>query len=585
VKALVAAVALLATILAVAGLGTLLVERRLAALAPGGVDVGALHYNPLTGWLSLGDVRARDAAGREIFSADSVRATASPLRLVSGALALGRVRVNGPRLTLHADAGLDLGEVHAFLGAPTALGLPLSIDDLVIGDGMVTIDGAGEAGVPLVVRDLDLRLSRLTTATAGERDVAFAVEMAVYGTLVHVTGQPRGAGYAVRVRARGLDAPALIRDMPALAAFDGVERGRAEIDADLVLTGGRVLASGFVRLTDAVVMLPVAGEPRLRAASLAVSADAFDLTAGAGRITRVDLSAPSLTLPAPRALAALNELLAPLRDDGALLVRRVSIADGTLTLDGPGGLRLGRLQLAAHLQERRTDSGWVVSGRAALAPDAEVSIDGLVARDFRALDAVTRLGRVPLATWRLLAGAPPAWDARVTFDGRLRLVAREGQTLASVTGQAELTDVTAAAAGGFRAERIALGIRQLRWPAADAVFDRVVLTRPTFGVGALAAWTSSTVTVGMSVVDGQMRGEPGHALRNVALELLRDDTQGLARLTLSASTETGARVALDRVVAATPAEPGLPLGLLAVTLDEAARFTPAPSALPASALP
>src|SRR5262245_49959176 len=156
----------------------MLVERRLAALSPGGVEVAALHYNPFTGLLSLGDVRARDAAGREIFSADSVLATASPVRLGGGPLALGRVRVTGPRLTLHAETSLDLEGVHAFLGAPGSLGLPLTMDDLVIGGGVVTIDGAGEAGAPLVVRDLDLRLSRVTTAAAGERDVAFAVEMA-----------------------------------------------------------------------------------------------------------------------------------------------------------------------------------------------------------------------------------------------------------------------------------------------------------------------------------------------------------------------------------------------------------------------
>src|SRR5437762_13284131 len=49
-----------------------------------------------------------------------------------------------------------------------------------------------------------------------------------------------------------------------------VRRTKPEIDADLMLADGRVLASGFVRLTDPVLTLPLAGRPRLQAASLAV---------------------------------------------------------------------------------------------------------------------------------------------------------------------------------------------------------------------------------------------------------------------------------------------------------------------------
>jgi hypothetical protein len=563
VKPLVAVLALAAALFGVAGGGALLLEGRLAALAPGGVAIGTLHYNPFTGSLALTDVRARDAAGRDVFTAESVVARANAFSLLGGALSLGRVRVAAPRLTLRADTGfaLDdvaagLGAAHAFFGSTGALALPLRVEDLLIADGVVTIEGAGAGGAPLVVRDLDVRLSRLTTAALGDRDVAFAVEMAVYGTPVHVTGQPRGGGYAVHVRARALDAARLARDIPA-AGLEGVERGLAEIDADLLLTNGRVLASGFVRLTDAVLVLPTAGRPRLRAASVALAADAFDVAAGVGRITRLDLGAPSLALSA----AALRELLEPLRNEGDLVLRRISITDGTLSLDGPGGVRLTRVQLAAQLPERRTDSGWVVSARAAMGDDADVSVDGLVARDLRGLDAVTRLVRVPLAPWRALAGAPPGWNARVSFDGRLRLITREGETLASATGQAELTDVSGPAAGGFRAGRIALGIRRLRWPTAEAVFDRVV------------------------VVDGEVRGDaPGRALHRVAVDLAPDDTGGLARLKLSASTDAGGRVDLDRVLPY--GDLGLPLAFITTTLDEASRSASiSPSALPAAVFP
>jgi len=603
VRPLVAVLVLAAALLGVAGGSTLLVERRLAGLAPGGVTFGALHYNPFTGGLVVSDVRGRDAAGREIFGAEHVQATANPVSLLGGVLSLGRVRVTAPRLTLRAENGFaagagfafddvaaGLGVAHVLLGSRGALALPLNVADLVISGGIVTIEGAGEDGAPLVVRDLDLRLGRLTTAPVDATDVAFAVEMAVYGTMVYVTGQPRGGGYVVHVRARGLDAVALARDVP-MGGLAGLERGQAEIDTDLFLADGRVLASGFVRLTDPVLTLPLAGRPRLQATSLAVAADAFDLTARAGRITRLDLVAPSLTLPAAQAAAVLGEAVEPLRDGRELLVRRISVSDGTLALEGPTGVRFSRLQLTAQLPERRAESGWVVSARAMLGEEAEVSVDGLVARDLRGLDAITRLSRVPLAPWRALAGETPGWEARVSFDGRLRLISREGDTVATATGQAELSDISGPMTGGpagFRAESIALGIRRLRWPGADAVFERVVITRPAFGLGALSAWTGALVTGGFSVVDGNVTGvAPGHALHQVAMDLASDEAGGLARLKFSASTEAGGRVDLDRVVAYGAGDSGLPLGLLAITLDEATRSAalPAPSALPAAVLP
>jgi hypothetical protein len=597
VRALVALLALLAAIFAIAGGSALLLERRLAALAPGGVSVGALHYNAFTGRLELADVRARDADGHEIFRAAQVDATAQPLSLLGGALSLGRMRVAGPHLTLRTGS-FDLDDVaagfdaaHAFFGSGGALPLPVHVDDLVVGDGAVVVEGAGEGGAPLAVRDLDLRLSRLTTAAVAGRDVAFAVEMAVYGTTVHATGQPRGRGYVVHVRARGLDAVALARDFP-LPALASIERGRAEIDADLVLSDGRVVTTGFVRLNDAVVALPLTGRPRLRAASIAVAADAVDLARGAGRIARLDLVAPVLTLPTRTAAGTVTEALPPLRADGDLTVRRISITDGALTLQGTPGIRLSRLQLAAHLPERRGSGGWVVSAQTALGDHATVSVDGLVTRDLRGLDVFTRLVRVPLGPWRALAGAAPGWDGRVTFDGRVRMAARDGDIAATAAGQAELSDVRGSVPGGFRAERIALAIRQLRWPSAEAVFDRVVVTRPAFGLDALAAWSGSLVTTEMSVVDGELRGDgPGRALHGLAMAVAPGDA-GLARLRVSASTETGSRVDLDRLVGYPMAAPGLPLGLLASTLSEAARVavTPpaavvAPSTLPTAVLP
>jgi hypothetical protein len=133
-------------------------------------------------------------------------------------------------------------------------------------------------------------------------------------------------------------------------------------------------------------------------------------------------------------------------------------------------------------------TGWIVSARAALDSGAELALDGRLARDLRALDAAARVHRVALAPWRALTGAPTDWDARVSFDGRFRVTAGEGEPAVTLTGHAELADVSAAGGDGFRAERIALGIRRLQWPAASAVVDTLVMTRPAFALPVVTPW-------------------------------------------------------------------------------------------------
>jgi hypothetical protein len=547
------------------------------------VEIAALRYNPLSGELVLTGVRARDAAGREVFAADRVDASVDPLRLLERPLTLSRARVSGPRLTLRAAPGLDLAELAAGLGtAPAAAtSLPVRIGDLAVTAGTIAVEGAGAGGAPLVVRDLDLRLSRLTTATLARPDVAFAVEMAVYGTPIYVTGQPRGAGYAVRVRARGLDVAGLVRDVGPLG---GLQRGRAELDADLLLIGGRVLASGHARVSDLVLALPVGGRPRLRAAALTTVLDNVDVASGTGRITRLDLAGPVLALPASTAAATLGALVERLRGGPDLLIRRVSVTDGTLALEGAGGVRLERLQLAAHAPERRGDGAWLVSARAGLGADAEVMLDGVVTRDLRGLDALARLQRVALAPWRALAGVAAEWDARVTFDGRLRAAVREGEAAVTLTGQAVLADV-GGGRDGFRADRIALGIRQLQWPSTDAVVDTVVMTRPAFALPEVTPWPRVLVTGAVSIVDGELREAPaGRALHALEASLAPAGAAGVAHLRLSASTDAGGRLGVDRIVpydAST--QGGVPLGLLFGALQDAARTGAEPG--PPSALP
>lgn len=599
-KAVIVALLVAAAVFALAGGSTMVVAHRLTALTPGGVDVGAIHYNPFSGRLVLDNVHARDALGREVFSADGILATAGPLGILGATLSLGRVRVSAPRVTLWPDAGFDLENLGDSDRAARALvrlmrrgivPLPLSVEDLLVAGGSITVEGAGEGGAPLRVRDLDMRLSRLTTSGAGDQDMAFAVEMTVHGTPVHVTGQPRGGGYAVHVRGRGLDVAALLRDFspatasPLAAALTGIERGQADVDIDVLLADGRALASGYVKFADLVATLPVPGAPRLRSVAASVVVDGFDLASGTGRISRIDLGEPSLSLPMADARQTLVALAKLIGSSPGVLVRRVGVTDATLTLEGTGGVRLERLQLAAQVLERRAEAPWSVSARASFAENAEVSMDGLLSRDLRSLDAITRLQRVPLAPWPALAGG---WDASVSFEGRVRVIEGEGEMLATAAGQAQLDQVTASVPGGFSAERIALTIRRLRWPMRDAVFDSVVLTRPTFGPAALGTWPESIVTNGVSVIGGEMRAEGAwRALHRVELDLAEDSATGTARLKLSAATDSGP-VDVHRVVSSTGpvATLGVPLGLVAAALDEAARtpITAAPSALPATIL-
>jgi hypothetical protein len=541
VRVVLAALSLFAVVLGTAGVTTLLVGYRVAALAPGGVEISALQYNPLSGRLVLDGVRARDATGRVLFHADSVDARVSPFRLVQRPLTLSQARVSGPRLTLRAASGFDVVELAARFGIATAEATaPVRIEDLSVAGGSVVVEGVGAEGAPLRARDLDLRLSRLTTATVDSREVAFAVEMAVYGTVVHVTGQPRGGGYAIRVRARGVDVAGLARDFP-LGALQGLEQGRGDVDAELLLSGGRVLASGHVRVAGVMLVLPIPGRPQLRAGTLAAAVDMFDLGAGTGRITRLDVGAPSLSLPAAAAGAMLAALVEPLRERPELVVRRVTVTDGTLALVGAPGVKLQAVQMSAQSSELGGAGPWTVRARAALGSRGEVAVDGVLARDFRELDATTRLQRVALAPWSGLTGLAAGWHGDVSFDGRLRAHLRQGEPVASLTGAAVLANVGITGEPGFRADRIAFDIRGLRWPEADPV--------------------------------AAGRG----ALRELSVELAPIDPGGAAHLRLSASTEAGGRPGLDRIVTYPTSEvQGLTLPVLLSVLEDAARSIHSP---------
>ncbi|HZF05729.1 MAG TPA: hypothetical protein VE932_15455 [Patescibacteria group bacterium] len=388
-KALVAAVAFAAALVGGVGALPLLLEARLATLAPGGLAVAGLHYNPFSGRLTLRDVSARDEAGREIFRADVVDATASLGDLLGAApLTLQRVNVVAPRLVVAPAPALTLiGLGAAGLGAP-----PVVVDGIVVSHGALVLEEPG--GRALVARDLTARLDRL--AALGDGDAAFAVETALYGTDVRITGQPLGRGaYALRFRANGLDAAALLEDFPQALAAAGVRlaEGRADVDATLVVAGSRVLASGQVRVDRLVARFAEPRSAPLTASALVLAVDRWDLAAGAGRISRLELQRPVLTLDrgTPAAITALVDWLA----GPDVMLRRLRIVDGTVRLAAAErgerpvtlrGLTLG-LQAAAETGPR---AGFVLTARAGVGPEGRLTIDGALSRNFRRAEGAVR---------------------------------------------------------------------------------------------------------------------------------------------------------------------------------------------------
>lgn len=428
IRPVVAALVIAATLLAVAGASTWLVARRLAALAPGGATFARLHYDPFTTRLVLQDLRVRDAEGREVFQAQLVTARLHPVQLLLAAPRLAEARVVEPRLTVAAGHGL--AALGARLAAAPAAAMLGRVDDLLVTGGrVIVLDGAGRS-VPLV-RDLEVRLGRSTTAGARGRGVVFAAAMAAYGTTVHVTGQPRGTDYLVQAHARDLDTVALARDLP-VRALHGLHRARSDLDAELRWTGPRVLATGTVHLTDVVWPVPGAGRAIFRAAGVTAVVEGLDLASGAGRLVRLQLDTPVLRLPSATAGATLAALAAPWRRQRALLVRRVVVAGGTLALEGRGGVRLERVRFTATAPER--DGDWTLSAWAGMGPNAEIALEGLLTADLSRLDATARMQHVALGPWRMLLGDTAQPDTRVSFDGRLRAALHDGEAAVLLAG-------------------------------------------------------------------------------------------------------------------------------------------------------
>lgn len=394
-KLLIAAVALAAVLLGGAGIATRLVEQRLATLAPGGVTFDTLGYNPLTGALVVRQVSARDASGREVFRADEVRATAPVADLLAGVVTLQRAQVASPRLVVSAAPVLKL----IALGGAAPRPAPIAVNGLVVTGGALVLEDASRPD-PLVVRDLAVRADRMA-AFGG--DGAFAVEMALYGANVRLTGQRAlGApGYAVHVRASGIDAVAALRDFPLLTADTGVTLtgGRADVDATLLFAEQGLLVSGHARLERVLARFADRGLSPFSAAAIILGVDRWDVAAGAGRISRLELRAPRLSVALRRSPPPMLASLLDVFGDDGIVLRRVRVIDGTLTLDVPEGpLTLRGLNVALQSRESLSGAGFVLTGRAGIGPEGHLSVQGALSRDLRHAEGAFRAGNIKAGT-------------------------------------------------------------------------------------------------------------------------------------------------------------------------------------------
>jgi hypothetical protein len=391
VKALLAAIVLVAALIGGAGVATWLVEHRLAALTPGGVVFETLDYNPVTGRLVLRHVSGRDANGREIFRADEISATATPADLLAGVVTLQRVHVASPRLIVSAGPVLTL----IGLGGAVRTTAPIAVNGLVVTHGALVIEDASR-GAPVIVRDLAVRADRMA-AFGG--DGAFAVEMALYGASVRITGQRAlGApGYAVHVRAAGLDAVAALRDFPSLLADTGITLtgGRADVDGTLLFAEQGILVSGQARLERVLARFADRRLSPFSAAAIILAVDRWDVAAGAGRISRLELRAPRLSISLGQRMPPLLTSLFDVLADSGVVLRRVRVVDGTLTLDTPEApVTLRGLSLALQARERLSGASFVVTGRAGVGANGHLAMDGALSRDLRHVEGAIRAGGV-----------------------------------------------------------------------------------------------------------------------------------------------------------------------------------------------
>jgi hypothetical protein len=559
--ALLLVVAAAGTVLGVAGASTLLVERRLAGLARERLEVARLHYNPLTGALTLDDVRVRGDDGGALFTARRVTARLAAGASVAGPLRLARVRLVAPAVQLRPWARAELRRLADVQEIPEPTAWPVTVDGLAVTRGSITLESE-DASPPLRLEELTLRVDAVAASAADGARPAFALAVSAYGADLHVTGQPHRQGYAVHVRGRGIDVGALVRDLVAEPPELGGDV-RADVVGEAVLAGNRVLVSGEARLGPFEVDLARGGRARLRAAGGFLAVDRVDVAAGTGRVSRLDLDAPRLTVVAEAALPP-PELDARLVDVmRAVVLRRLSVADGALAVvdrRGRPAVSLARVAVTAIARERPPSSPVRLTASATVDGGGRIALAGQAARDLSAGEADVTVEGVALAPWRPLLGAlGDVTGGRLSFTGRLT-AARGDTPRATARGRLLVEDLALAPDGvpALSLDALAADVRHAAWPGGAAALDSLALVGPAWTADGLAGargWRLPGVRGALTVTDGVLRSSvPGAApvLRDVELALEPATDAAGPRLTISAVTADGARLSTARRLAGTP---------------------------------
>jgi hypothetical protein len=488
-------------------MATVLVECRLSALAPGGVDFTRLSYNPVSGALRLEGVRARDAAGRTVFTSPRIAGRVDLGGVLGGHVVLRGLEVVSPRIVI-ASWQSDVVDL-ADGGAWARLGTPLTVEGVMVTDGtLIARDGRPDGG-EILARGIDVRLDRLEAASPrGWTDAAFMVQMTAYGTTVHLTGRPRPSGdYALHVRAHDADLVAWLRDFP-LAGVAAAPGAHGELDATITVADGRATISGAAR--GGPVAMALGPEGQVRARDVHVVFDGVDPATRVGRLSTIHLQSPSVTLVThgpDRILGETRGLVTRLVGNA---LRRLTVVDGDVTLVTPSGARLARVvgvTVGLDARPRRDSRDLVVSAAGRVGAGGRVSLHGVVRPREGSFDGEVHLADLALGGLGAPLVSPErASEGALSFNGHVNVVDADGVTSASVAA-ARMT-WRAPVRRDFRAEALTVALRRYDWPRGIAVIDSLTLTRPAWSALDGSRDGVTLADVGAGVVVTQSVAEP-----------------------------------------------------------------------------
>lgn len=587
--------AVLAVVFGFSGLATHLVERRVAALTAGGVEFGRLRYDPFSGTLTLDDIRARAGDAMTVFTADRITARLPAGHLFLGSLELDRLRLVSPRLRLKRTPD-DVFQLVSRARAASWSTIPFAVGDVIVSDGAIVIDGAGE-GIGL--RHIDARFGRVAAAALDRG--SFALAMQAYGSTVAITGQAMdapSAGYLVRLRARGADLAGLLADFAPEIRRLFVGEALGDVDVECLLADGGVSISGRVKSGPLIIDPGGDGAEPVSVDGVTVVVDRYDPIEGRGRVSRVDVRAPRVVIARggsgrwqlpqlPSSLAALVR---------GITLRRLSVQGGTVIIGGISDreLRMTDVDLTARFGEHPIGDGPVaVTARAAVGMGGQLSVAGTLHpdRDGNRITggrgAVTiSAERLAVARWSRLLGLAGPSDGSLSFDGSATLDLIGATLEAKVSGRAAFRAPTFAADDGggeaLRADAITIDVREVGGRTPQSAIEGLSIVGPRWPDGARSAISDWRVPITIErpvVISAGMLGSArslspaSDLLRDVTVMVQREPSLGGARVTVTGTRDTGEPVTVARWypldVRAEP--PSIGLGVLLDAVEAVAR--------------